>query len=218
MNEARGVHRILSGPLVAATHNAGKLREFRELLAPWRVEVLSAGELALAEPEETGDTFEANAKLKAHAAADASGRPALADDSGLCVAALGDAPGIYSARWAGGSKDFSGAMARIERELRHVNAPEPWRAHFISALALAWPDGHVEYFEGRVDGHLVFPPKGNNGFGYDPIFIPDGYTRGFGEMTAEEKHGVPADGSLALSHRARAFQLLSRACLRGAQG
>ena len=209
------MHRILSGPLVAATHNAGNLREFRELLAPWRIEVLSAGDLALAEPHETGDTFEANAELKAHAAAQASGRPALADDSGLCVEALGGAPGIYSARWAGGSKDFSGAMARIERELQELNAPEPRRAHFISALALAWPDGHIEYFEGRVDGRLVFPPKGNNGFGYDPIFIPDGYTRGFGEMTAEEKHGIPADGSRALSHRARAFQQLSRACLRG---
>ena len=213
MNEARQVHRKLSGRLVAATHNAGKLREFRELLAPWRIEVVSAGDLALAEPDETGDTFEANAKLKALAAARAAQMPALADDSGLCVEALGDAPGIYSARWAGGSKDFSAAMARIERELLAANAPQPWRAHFVSALALAWPDDFIEYFEGRVDGRLVFPPRGANGFGYDPIFIPDGFSRGFGEMTAEEKHGIPTDGSVALSHRARAFQRLSRACL-----
>jgi XTP/dITP diphosphohydrolase len=213
MNEARQVHRKLSGPLVAATHNAGKLREFRELLMPWRIEVVSAGDLALAEPEETGDTFEANAKLKALAAARAAQMPALADDSGLCVEALGGAPGIYSARWAGGSKDFAAAMARIERELRAADAPQPWRAHFVSALALAWPDDFIEYFEGRVDGRLVFPPRGANGFGYDPIFVPDGFSRGFGEMTAEEKHGIPADGSVALSHRARAFQRLSRACL-----
>jgi XTP/dITP diphosphohydrolase len=213
MNEAVRMHRKLSGPLVAATHNKGKLREFRQLLDPWRIALVSAGDLSLPEPEETGDTFEANAKLKAFAAARAAKMPALADDSGLCVEALNGAPGIYSARWAGGSKDFSAAMARVERELLAKNAPEPWRAHFISALVLAWPDDHVEYFEGRVDGRLVFPPRGVNGFGYDPIFLPDGHSRGFGEMSAEEKHGVPADGSLALSHRARAFQMLARACL-----
>ena len=207
------MHRKLTGPLVAATHNAGKLREFGDLLAPYNIEVVSAGALGLPEPEETGDTFEAKARLKALAAARAAGRPALADDSGLCVAALDGAPGIYSARWAGGSKDFSAAMTRIERELLAAKAPQPWRAHFVSALALAWPDDHVEYFEGRVDGRLVFPPRGMNGFGYDPIFLPDGHSRGFGEMSAEEKHGVPADGSLALSHRARAFQMLARACL-----
>jgi XTP/dITP diphosphohydrolase len=213
MSEAVGVRRKLTGRLVAATHNAGKLREFRELLDPWRIALVSAGDLSLPEPEETGDTFEANAKLKAFAAARAAKMPALADDSGLCVEALDGAPGIYSARWAGGSKDFSAAMARVERELLAKNALEPWRAHFISALALAWPDDHVEYFEGRVDGRLVFPPRGANGFGYDPIFLPDGHSRGFGEMSAEEKHGIPADGSLALSHRARAFQMLARACL-----
>jgi XTP/dITP diphosphohydrolase len=213
MNEAVRMHRKLSGPLVAATHNAGKLREFRQLLVPWRIALVSAGDLGLPEPEETGDTFEANAKLKAFAAARAAKMPALADDSGLCVEALNGAPGIYSARWAGGSKDFSAAMARVERELLAKEAPEPWRAHFISALALVWPDDHVEYFEGRVDGRLVFPPRGANGFGYDPIFLPDGHSRGFGEMSAEEKHGIPADGSLALSHRARAFQMLARACL-----
>jgi XTP/dITP diphosphohydrolase len=213
MNEAVRMHRKLSGPLVAATHNAGKLREFRQLLVPWRIALVSAGDLGLPEPEETGDTFEANAKLKAFAAARAAKMPALADDSGLCVEALNGAPGIYSARWAGGSKDFSAAMARVERELLAKEAPEPWRAHFISALALVWPDDHVEYFEGRVDGRLVFPPRGANGFGYDPIFLPDGHSRGFGEMSAEDKHGIPADGSLALSHRARAFQMLARACL-----
>ena len=213
MNEARQVHRSLSGPLVAATHNAGKLREFRELLDPWGIALVSAGDLDLPEPEETGDTFEANAKLKAFAAARAAKMPALADDSGLCVEALDGAPGIYSARWAGNSKDFSTAMARVERELQAKKTPQPWRAYFISALVLAWPDDHVEYFEGRVDGRLVFPPRGANGFGYDPIFLPDGHTRGFGEMSAEEKHGIPADGSLALSHRARAFQMLARACL-----
>lgn len=207
------MHRKLVGPLVAATHNSGKLREFRELLEPWRIAVVSAGDLALAEPEETGDTFEANAKLKALAAARAAKMPALADDSGLCVEALDGAPGIYSARWAAGSKDFSGAMARVEAELSEAKAPKPWRAYFISALVLAWPDDHMEYFEGRVDGSLVFPPRGDNGFGYDPIFLPDGHSRGFGEMSAQEKHGIPADGSLALSHRARAFQLLARACL-----
>jgi XTP/dITP diphosphohydrolase len=213
MNEALRVHRKLTGSLVAATHNAGKLREFRELLDPWGIALVSAGDLDLPEPEETGDTFEANAKLKAFAAARAAKMPALADDSGLCVEALDGAPGIYSARWAGNSKDFSAAMARVERELQAKKTPQPWRAYFISALVLAWPDDHVEYFEGRVDGHLVFPPRGANGFGYDPIFLPDGHTRGFGEMSAEEKHGIPADGSLALSHRARAFQMLARACL-----
>ncbi len=213
MNEARRVHRKLVGALVAATHNVGKLREFRDLLAPYGVEAASAAELRLAEPEETGATFEANARLKAVAAARGAGRPALADDSGLCVDALGGAPGIYSARWAGDAKDFWAAMTRIERELLEGGSPEPWRAHFISALALAWPDSHVEYFEGRVDGRLVFPPRGTQGFGYDPIFWPDGHSRGFGEMAAQEKHGIPADGSLALSHRARAFQKLARACL-----
>jgi XTP/dITP diphosphohydrolase len=205
--------RKLVGPLVAATHNGGKLREFRELLLPYRMELLGASDLGLPEPDETGDTFEANARLKALAAALGAGKPALADDSGLCVEALGGAPGIYSARWAGAAKDFAAAMARIERELLQASALQPWRAHFISGLALAWPDGHVEYFEGRVDGRLVFPPHGDNGFGYDPIFLADGHSRGFGEMTAEEKHGIPADGSLALSHRARAFQMLARACL-----
>ncbi|SRR5579883_8480 len=206
-------HRKLAGRLVAATHNSGKLRELRELLAPYAIDVVSAGALGLAEPEETGETFAANATLKAIAASRASGLPALADDSGLCVEALGGAPGVYSARWAGEGKDFAAAMRRIEAELEAMGAPPPWRAYFVSALALAWPDDHVENFEGRVDGALVFPPRGERGFGYDPIFVPDGHDRSFGEMSAEEKHGLPADGSRALSHRARAFQDLARACL-----
>ena len=205
--------RRLSARVVAATHNSGKLREIRELLAPHGVEAVGAADLNLAEPEETGLTFRDNAAIKAEAAARASGQPALADDSGICVEALGGAPGIYSARWSGGSKDFAAAMARIERELLAKGAPLPWRAHFVSALALAWPDGRTETFEGRVDGDLVFPPRGTAGSGYDPIFRPDGHDRTFGEMSAEEKHGIPADGSLALSHRARAFQIFARACL-----
>lgn len=214
MNESTSpVHRRLSGRLVAATHNAGKLVEIQDLLGPHGVEIVGAGALGLPEPEETGDSFTANALLKARAGTFGAQLPALADDSGLCVAGLDDAPGIYSARWAGEGRDFAGAMARIERELRARGAPTPWRAYFISVLALAWPDGHVETFEGRVDGHLIFPPRGTAGFGYDPIFVPDGHARSFGEMTASEKHGLPSDGSLALSHRARAFQKLERACL-----
>jgi len=203
----------LSGKLVVATHNPGKLREIRELMKPHGVEAVSAAELDLDEPEETGATFRDNAALKAEAAAQASGIVALADDSGLCVEGLGGAPGIYSARWAGEGKDFGAAMARVERELKALGAPLPWRASFVSVLALAWPPGALETFEGRVDGTLVFPPRGTAGFGYDPIFLPDGHDRTFGEMGAEEKHGIPADGSLALSHRARAFQKLARARL-----
>jgi XTP/dITP diphosphohydrolase len=201
--------RRLSGRIVVATHNAGKLREIQELLSPYQVEAIGAPALGLNEPEETGLTFRDNAVLKAQAAARASGEAALADDSGLCVAALGGAPGIYSARWAGEAKDFAPAMARIKKELLSAAAPRPWRAHFISALALARPDDGLEVFEGRVDGELVFPPRGVKGFGYDPIFKPDGHSRTFGEMNSEEKHGLPSDGSLALSHRARAFQELA---------
>ncbi|MDE2363013.1 MAG: RdgB/HAM1 family non-canonical purine NTP pyrophosphatase [Hyphomicrobiales bacterium] len=205
--------RRLSGKIVIATHNAGKLREMRELLAPYRIEAVSAGDLCLAEPEETGADFVANALIKARAAAQASGLPAFADDSGLCVDALGGAPGVYSARWAGDTKDFYAAMDRIRREVEATGASQPWRAHFVSALAVCWPDGHVETVEGRVDGDLVFPPRGTAGFGYDPCFLPDGHDRTFGEMTTEEKHGIPVDGSRALSHRARAFQELAKACL-----
>jgi XTP/dITP diphosphohydrolase len=175
--------------------------------------LLGAAALGLEEPEETGSTFRGNAILKAQAAARASGLVALADDSGLCVDALDGAPGVYSARWAGATKDFGAAMARVERELEAHAAPPPWRAAFVSVLALAWPDGAVETFEGRVDGSLVFPPRGTAGFGYDPIFRPDGHDRTFGEMSSHEKHGIPVDGSLALSHRARAFQKFAHARL-----
>lgn len=205
--------RKLEGKLVVASHNPGKLREMRELLAPYSVEAVSAGELGLPEPDETGTTFAENAALKAHAAAKASGLPAFADDSGLCVDALDGAPGIFSARWGGPDRDFASAMARVERELvlRGALDDESRKAHFVSALVVAWPDGHEELFEGRVFGTLVFPPRGDKGFGYDPIFRPDGHTVTFGEMTAEEKHGQQTgDG---LSHRARAFAELKRALL-----
>ncbi len=207
--------RKLTGPLVIATHNAGKLREMRELLAPYGIEAQSAGELGLAEPDETGATFAENARIKAEAAMRATGRVAFADDSGLVVEALGGEPGIHSARWAGPDKDFRGAMNRIQTLLieRGATTPEQRRAYFIAALCLAWPDGHVEAFEGRVDGVVVWPPRGDAGFGYDPLFKPDGFDRTFGQMTAEEKHGLPPHG-LGLSHRARAFVTLAQACLR----
>ncbi len=207
--------RKLEGRIVVATHNSGKLREMRELLAPYGIEAVSAGELDLGEPEETGSDFIANALIKARAAADASGLPAFADDSGLCVDGLGGDPGIYSARWAGEAKNFEAAMARIDELLRLKGclAPDQRRAHFVSALAIAWPDGHTETFEGKVFGEIVWPPRGAAGFGYDPCFRPDGHERTFGEMSSDEKHGIPADGSQALSHRARAFQMLAAACL-----
>ena len=209
------MHRKLTGPVVIATHNPGKLREMRELLAPYGVAAQSAGELGLAEPEETGNSFRANARIKATAAAKATGRVSFADDSGLVVEALGGEPGIHSARWAGEGKDFRGAMNRIQTLLIERGAREPAqrRAHFIAALCLAWPDGHVEQFEGRVDGIAVWPPRGGGGFGYDPLFLPDGHERTFGEMTADEKHGLPPKGK-GLSHRARAFVMLADACLR----
>ena len=203
--------RSLTGKVVIATHNAGKLTEMRELLAPFGVEAVSAGELGLPEPEETGTMFAENAAIKAKAAADATGLPAFADDSGLCVDALDGAPGIFSARWAGPNKDFAAAMARIFAELDDRGAADR-RAHFVSALVLAWPDGHPELFEGRVFGDLV-AARGTAGFGYDPIFRPDGHARTFGEMSAEEKHGVDWQKGQGLSHRARAFVALSRACL-----
>ena len=206
--------RRLSGKVVIATHNSGKLREMRELLAPYGIEAVSAGELHLAEPDETGLTFIANAYIKAKAACDASGLPAFSDDSGLCVEALNGDPGIYSARWAGPEKDFSAAMEKIEAELAKKEAKQPSqrRAHFISALSIVWPDGEQIEVEGRVDGTLVWPPRGDAGFGYDPMFLPDGHTRTFGEMTSIEKHGLPPLG-LGLSHRARAFTMLAKLCL-----
>ena len=207
--------RKLVGPVVIATHNPGKLREMRELLAPYGIEAQSAGELGLGEPEETGNSFRANARIKATAAAKVTGRVSFADDSGLVVEALGGEPCIHSARWAGEGKDFRGAMNRIQTLLIERGAREPAqrRAHFIAALCLAWPDGHLEEFEGRVDGVAVWPPRGDKGFGYDPLFMTDGHERTFGEMTADEKHGLPPKGK-GLSHRARAFVMLADACLR----
>jgi XTP/dITP diphosphohydrolase len=207
-------HRRIEGRLVIATHNPGKLAEMRELLAPYGVEAVSAGELGLPEPDETGDSFRANARIKAEAAAQATKLPAFADDSGLVVEALAGQPGIHSARWAGPTKDFNGAMARIERLMQERGATEPAqrRAHFVSALCVAWPDGHCEEVEARVDGTLVWPPRGTAGFGYDPAFLPDGHDRTFGEMTSVEKHGLPPLG-LGLSHRARAFVKLAEMCL-----
>lgn len=209
--------RRLEGRVVIATHNAGKLREMRELLAPYGVACQSAAELDLPEPPETGETFIENALIKAHSAATIARLPAFADDSGLCVSSLNNEPGLHSARLARDVGGFPQAMGVIEQRLqeRGCIAPDQRRAHFVSALALVWPDGHEETFEARVDGVIVNPPRGSAGFGYDPAFEPDGYDRTFGEMSAEEKHGIPADGSRALSHRARAFQALAKACLRG---
>src|SRR5215467_7429663 len=208
------MHRQIAGKLVIATRNPGKLAEMRELLAPHGVEVVSAGELGLAEPKETGKTFPANARIKAVAAARAARLPAFADDSGLVVDALDGAPGILSARWAGPTKDFDAAMARVERLLQERGAITPDRrgAHFVSALCVAWPDDHVEEVEAQADGTLVWPPRGTAGFGYDPMFMPDGFNRTFGEMTSIEKHGLPPLG-LGLSHRARAFVKLAELCL-----
>jgi XTP/dITP diphosphohydrolase len=197
--------RRFDGRVVVATHNPGKLAEMRDLLLPFGGEAVSAGELGLPEPEETGETFRANAELKARAAAQASGLPAIADDSGLCVEALGGAPGVYSARWAGPSKDFGAAMRRIEAALRERDDFEAGerRAAFVSAIALVWPNGDLVEVEGRVDGVLVWPPRGPGGFGYDPMFAPQGSAKTFGEMSAQEKHAV--------SHRARAFAALAAA-------
>jgi len=209
-------HRRIDGRLVIATHNPGKLKEMRELLAPFGVEAVAASTLGLGEPEETGASFRENARIKAQAAAQASGLPAFADDSGLAVDALDGKPGIHSARWAGPEKNFAHAMEKVEHELsrRGASAARDRCAHFVSALCVAWPDGHVEEFEGRADGTLVWPPRGDKGFGYDPMFLPDGHARTFGEMSADEKHGLPPAGQ-GLSHRARAFLKLAEACLAG---
>jgi XTP/dITP diphosphohydrolase len=201
----QAIRKLAPGKLVIASHNEGKVREIRALLGPYGIEPISAAELDLPEPEETGTTFVANAELKALQAADLSGLPALSDDSGLCVEALNLEPGIFSARWAGETRDFSIAMQRIEDRFAAL-PPETGRdAHFICALALAWPDGHVEWFEGRVDGALAWPPRGDRGFGYDPMFVPHGHDLTFGEMDPEAKH--------AMSHRADAFRQLVAAIL-----
>jgi XTP/dITP diphosphohydrolase len=189
-------HPFAGDRLVIASHNPGKVEEIAALLAPFAVETVAAGSLGLPEPEETGDTFEANAALKARAAAEASGLPALADDSGLVVPALGGAPGIYSARWAGPGKDFGAAMERVHRELGDRDRS----AKFVAVLALAWPGGHTELFRGEVEGSLTWPPRGDRGFGYDPMFIPLGANLTFGEIDPEQKHQI--------SHRARAFAKL----------
>jgi len=199
--------------LLIASHNQGKVDEITALLAGRDIEIVTAAELKLDEPDETGDTFTANARLKAQAAVAATGLAALADDSGLTVAALNGAPGIYSARWAGRNQDFRHAMEKVNAALDKAEAksPDQRRAAFVALTALAWPDGHIEFFEGRVDGTLVWPPRGDNGFGYDPMFLPDGHTQTFGEMSPEEKHGMEL-GSGGLSHRARALALMANAC------
>lgn len=196
------MRRIARGArLVLATHNPGKVSEIAAMLAPLGVDVVSAGELGLPEPEETEPDFIGNARLKALAAATASGLPALADDSGFCVSALDGAPGVLSARWAGPSKDFAAAMARVRAETG--DNPDR-RAWFVCVLCLAWPDGVAECFEGRVDGSMVWPPRGERGFGYDPMFLPEGCAQTYGEMDQDEKH--------ATSHRARAFAQMLGAC------
>ena len=189
--------------LVVATHNSGKVREFVELLAPYAVDIVSAGALGLGEPEESEETFEGNARLKALAAAEAASLPALADDSGLAVDVLGGEPGVRSARWAGPGRDFRHAMHRVRDRLG--DTPGPWRARFVCVLALALPDGRCDCYAGEAPGTLAWPPRGHNGFGYDPMFCPDGYERTFGEMEPREKD--------AISHRARAFEQFVRSAL-----
>ncbi len=201
------LHLKRASRLVVATHNPGKLSEFRDLLEPFGIEVLSAAELNLPEPAETGETFEENAQLKAMVTAFASGLPALSDDSGLAVEALGGAPGIHSARWAGEPRDFAQAMARVEDELKAKGAisVSARRAKFICVLCLANTMGSVQFFEGTAEGHLIWPPRGTKGFGYDPMFQPDGYEQTFGEMDPAQKH--------AISHRAKAFAAFKAAIL-----
>jgi XTP/dITP diphosphohydrolase len=204
-----GPRQLTGDRLVIASHNAGKVREMGELLAPFAVAALAAGELGLAEPEETGSSFAENAELKALLAARVAGLPALADDSGLVVPALDGAPGIFSGRWAGEERDFDLAMAAVNRELEALPGADR-RAHFAAALCLAWPDGHLETFMGRVEGSLVWPPRGRHGFGYDPMFVAAGHELTFGEFEPGHKH--------AISHRADAFAKLAAACLKARPG
>ena len=198
--------------LVVASHNAGKVREIAELLRPWGVEIVSAAELGLPVPSETEGTFAGNARIKSHAAARASGLPALADDSGIAIEALGGAPGVHTADWAEtpSGRDYRQAMRRAWDELDRIAAPEPRRARFVCCLSLAWPDGHDETFTGTADGRLVWPPCGDRGFGYDPMFLPDGWRQTFGEMDPDRKHRI--------SHRADAFRKLVTACFVPAAG
>lgn len=204
--------------IVVASHNAGKIREIAELIGPFGFSAKSAAELKFAEPDETGTTFEENAAIKALASAQASGLPALSDDSGLVIDALGGAPGVYTANWAereDGTRDFPWAMEKVEKALAEKNATAPAErtARFVSVLCLAWPDGHTEIFRGEVEGTVVWPPRGDKGFGYDPIFQPEGYDKTFGELTSDEKHGWKPGDAQALSHRARAFKLFVETCL-----
>lgn len=204
--------------IVLATHNDGKLREFRDLIGPLGIEVVSAGELGLPEPEENGTTFEENAATKADAASMATGFIALSDDSGLVVDALDGDPGVYTADWAeteDGTRDFGMAMKKVEDALqaKGVSDPKERTGRFVSVLCMRWPDGHREFFRGEADGQLIWPPRGTSGFGYDPVFVPDGFDTTFGEMTAEQKHGWKPGDETALSHRARAFKLFAEACL-----
>ncbi|MBZ7920177.1 RdgB/HAM1 family non-canonical purine NTP pyrophosphatase [Ensifer adhaerens] len=204
--------------LIVASHNAGKIREIRDLIGPLGFEAKSAADLNFIEPDETGTTFEENATIKALASAKASGLPALSDDSGLAIDALDGAPGVYTANWAereDGSRDFAMAMEKVEKALQEKGATAPTQraARFVSVLCLAWPDGHVELFRGEVEGFVVWPPRGSQGFGYDPVFQPKGYETTFGEMSADEKHGWKPGDAEALSHRARAFKIFAETCL-----
>jgi len=212
------MHSLTNKKIVVASHNAGKLREFSDLMAPFGFEAKSAKDYGLPEPDETGTTFEENAYIKAFAAASATGLPALSDDSGLCVDALDGAPGVYTANWAekeDGSRDFGMAMQRTEVAMQQVGATEPAQrsGRFVAVICLAFPDGEAEYYRGEVEGRLVWPPRGDLGFGYDPVFLPDGYDKTFGEMSAQEKHGWKPGDAEALSHRARAFQKFAGARL-----
>lgn len=205
--------------IVVASHNAGKIREIEDLIGPFGFSAKSAAELKFEEPDETGTTFEENATIKALASAKASGLPALSDDSGLVVDALDGAPGVYTANWAekeDGTRDFAMAMEKVEAALGEKGAEhaKDRTARFVSVLCLAWPDGHTELFRGEVEGHVVWPPRGTKGFGYDPVFQPEGYETTFGEMSADEKHGWKPGDAAALSHRARAFKLFVETCLK----
>jgi XTP/dITP diphosphohydrolase len=217
------MRKLTTKTLIVASHNAGKIREIRDLIEPLCYTVASAAERAFPEPDETGTTFEDNAAIKARASAEAAGMPALSDDSGLVVEALDGQPGVYTANWAetaDGTRDFAMAMRKVEDLLQERGAVSDARrtARFVSVLCLAWPDGHVEYFRGEVEGTLVWPPRGDSGFGYDPVFRPLGHERTFGEMSAQEKHGWAPGDATALSHRARAFKLFAETCLAAEPG
>lgn len=204
--------------IVVASHNAGKIAEIADLIGPFGFSAKSAKDLAFVEPDETGTTFEENAAIKALASAKASGLPALSDDSGLVIDALDGAPGVYTANWAereDGTRDFPWAMQKVEKALAERGATESSQrtCRFVSVLCLAWPDGHTEFFRGEVEGTIAWPPRGSAGFGYDPIFQPEGHERTFGEMTADEKHGWKPGDAAALSHRARAFKIFVETCL-----